>query len=90
MPADKNRKIKVKKQEGALGAALDNSNRPPTQTQKRSVGRPKIGKRSNTDFKQTSVYLKKETLKSAKNKLFDSDKDLSDVLENLLAEWLKT
>ena len=90
MPADKNRVIVEKKGDSNIGAALSNKNKPPIQKQTRPVGRPKTGKSSNIDFKQTSVYLKKETLKAAKQKLFDSGEDLSDRLETLLAEWVSS
>lgn len=91
MPVTKDSDIKVTKKDSPLNAALDNSNQPPKAASKqRPVGRPKTGKSSNSDYKQTSVYLKKETLKEARNKLFESDEDLSDILEKLLSKWLKT
>lgn len=64
---------------------------PPTATQSRARGRPATGKRSNPDWKLYSHFLKKQTQRAAVARLQaeDSDRDLSDVLEELLARWLK-
>lgn len=52
-------------------------------------GRP-AGKRSNPDFESTTVFLRKTTKKAANRTLEDKEMglDLSDLLENLLQEWL--
>ena len=57
----------------------------------RGRGRPATGKRSNPDWKLYSHFLKKQTQRAAVARLQaeDSDRDLSDVLEDLLAQWLK-
>lgn len=64
---------------------------PPTVTESRGRGRPATGKRSNPDWKLYSHFLKKQTQRAAVARLQaeDSDRDLSDVLEELLAQWLK-
>ena len=49
------------------------------------------GKRSHPDYKQFSVLLKKRTHKQAVRALDDLDngQDLSDLMEQLLDQWLK-
>lgn len=58
----------------------------------RGRGRPATGKRSNPDWKLYSHYLKRKTQRAAVAKLQaeDSERDLSDVLQELLENWLKT
>jgi hypothetical protein len=57
----------------------------------RGRGRPATGKRSNPEWKLYSHFLKRETQKAAVTRLLaeNSERDLSDVLEELLQEWLK-
>ncbi len=64
---------------------------PQPATEGRGRGRPATGKRSNPDWKLYSHFLKKQTQRAAVARLQaeDSDRDLSDVLEELLAQWLK-
>ena len=52
------------------------------------MGRPP-GKRSDPDFQQTTLILRKETKKKANRKLEDTEAkmDLSDLVEHLLTEW---
>jgi hypothetical protein len=56
----------------------------------RTVGRPR-GKRSNPDYEQISAYLRKETYRAAKIKLLETsdERDISEVLEELLAAWVQ-
>jgi hypothetical protein len=55
-------------------------------------GRPPIGKRSNPDWKLYSHFLKRKTQRAAVARLQaeDDGRDLSDVLQELLENWLKT
>jgi hypothetical protein len=55
-------------------------------------GRPATGKRSNPEWKLYSHFLKRQTQRAAVARLQaeDSARDLSDVLQELLEEWLKT
>ncbi len=55
-------------------------------------GRPATGKRSNPEWKLYSHFLKRKTQRAAVAKLQaeDSNRDLSDVLEALLENWLKS
>ena len=54
-------------------------------------GRPPTGKRSNPEWKLYSHFLKKKTQRAAVARLQaeDEGRDLSDVLEKLLEDWLK-
>ena len=51
------------------------------------MGRP-LGKKSNPDFIQATVYLKKETHQTARKMLFDEHRQFSDLVEELLAKWI--
>lgn len=64
---------------------------PSPAAEGRGRGRPATGKRSNPDWKLYSHFLKKQTQRAAVARLQaeDSDRDLSDVLEELLAQWLR-
>jgi hypothetical protein len=52
-------------------------------------GRPR-GKRTDPDYVQTSIYLHKTTLSSAKIALLEDGRiqDLSELVGQLLAQWL--
>jgi hypothetical protein len=54
-------------------------------------GRPATGKRSNPDWKLYSHFLKRKTQRAAVARLQaeDEGRDLSDVLQELLENWLK-
>ncbi len=51
------------------------------------VGR-KTGKSSDPNYRSTTVYLKKETVKKAQVKLIENDSDFSTLVENLVQEWI--
>src|SRR5271166_5076532 len=55
-------------------------------------GRPATGKRSNPEWKLYSHFLKRRTQRAAVARLQaeDSERDLSDVLQELLEQWLKS
>jgi hypothetical protein len=66
----------------------------PLPAQKTTVAKPEkrtAGKSSNSDFTQVLTYIKKDTHNQVKAQLiFDTEKrDLSDLVEELLAGWLK-
>jgi hypothetical protein len=53
-------------------------------------GRPKNGKRSDPNYKQTTCYLKKETLKEVQQILIGhDDMDFSDLVQGFLESWVK-
>ena len=56
----------------------------------RGRGRPP-GKRSDPDYQPTTVLLRKQTKKTAVRLLEDinAGQDLSDLIEQLLAEWIQ-
>ena len=56
----------------------------------RGKGRPP-GKRSDPDYQPTTVLLRKHTKKTAARMLEDTDsvQDLSDLIEQLLTEWIR-
>jgi hypothetical protein len=56
----------------------------------RGKGRPP-GKRSDPDYQPTTVLLRKQTKKTASRLLEDADtgQDLSDLIEQLLGEWIR-
>ncbi len=55
-------------------------------------GRPATGKRSNPEWKLYSHFLKRQTQRAAVARIQaeDEGRDLSDVLQELLENWLKT
>jgi len=61
----------------------------PVETQPRK-GRPK-GKRSDPEFEQVTAYIRRETYRNIKIKLLQegSDREFSELLEDLLTEYLK-
>jgi hypothetical protein len=64
--------------------------RPATVQLPRGRGRPATGKRSDPDYETTTVFLRKETKTAAARLLLgDKAQDLSDVLEKLLATWVR-
>jgi hypothetical protein len=62
------------------------------QAMEKGRGRPATGKRSNPEWKLYSHFLKRKTQRAAVARLQaeDSDRDLSDVLQELLERWLKS
>lgn len=51
-------------------------------------GRPK-GKRSDPNFTQVTSYVKKETYKQVKRELLDDEREFSELIQELLEEWLE-
>lgn len=57
---------------------------------KNGRGRPATGKRSDPDYESTTVFLRRDTKTAAGHLLLgDKHQDLSDVLEKLLAGWVR-
>ena len=58
---------------------------------KKKRGRPN-GKRSDSEYNQVTAYIRSDTHKSVKKILLDGDggKDFSDLVEELLAKWLRS
>ena len=55
----------------------------------RARGRPP-GKRSNPQYRQITAYIRTDTHEQAKKALLDQKKELSELLEELLSQWLKS
>jgi hypothetical protein len=74
-------------------AAVGYASVPPAIVQEagKGRGRPVTGKRSNPEWKLYSHFLKKKTQRAAAARLQaeDEGRDLSDVLQELLENWLK-
>jgi hypothetical protein len=53
-------------------------------------GRPATGKKSNEDYCQTTISIRKDTRKRVKQALLaaETDQDVSDLVEELLVKWL--
>lgn len=72
--------------------AVDQAALPVSETPeepRRPVGRPP-GKRSNPDYQQVTVLLHGQTYLEARKRLLDERKEVSELLNELLADWLKT
>ena len=56
----------------------------------RSVGRPP-GKRSNPDWEQITLFVRKDTKRAVQRRMMEneSERDLSEIVEQLLARWAK-
>lgn len=49
-----------------------------------------VGKRSKDNFTQVSAYIPKDTHRKVRAALFDDGRDFSELVAELLAEWLDT
>jgi hypothetical protein len=80
------------KQRPASPSTAARSARPATEAAvpMRGKGRPP-GKRSDPDYQPTTVLLRKQTKKTASRLLEDANtgQDLSELIEQLLAEWIR-
>jgi hypothetical protein len=81
--------------EAEAPAAAEPASLPPSAAEpqvEKGRGRPATGKRSNPEWKLYSHFLKRKTQRAAVARLQaeDNERDLSDVLEDLLEEWLKS
>jgi hypothetical protein len=54
-----------------------------------ATGRTRRGKSSDPDYAQTSVYLKRETIKKAQVRLIEENFDFSELVEKLLHDWVE-
>jgi hypothetical protein len=57
----------------------------------RRVGRPP-GKRSDPDWEQLTLFIRKDTKRAAMRRLMEDQrgKDLSEIIEQLLSRWSKS
>ena len=61
---------------------------PPRTVSPRKVGRPP-GKKSNPDYTQATVYLRKQTHLAAKKRLLDEGREFSELIEDLVTQWIQ-
>jgi hypothetical protein len=62
----------------------------PTQRRGRPKGSGKQGKRSAKDRKLAGAYVRKTTHREVMKALIDEPRDFSDLVEDLLSEWLQS
>jgi hypothetical protein len=61
--------------------------RPAAQPDSRLAARP-LAKRSDTDFVKFTTYVRRDTHRAVKVRLVQQGRELSDLVEQLLADWL--
>jgi hypothetical protein len=54
-----------------------------------ATGRARRGKSADPNYTQTSVYVQRETLKKVQVALVSEDFDFSNLVENLLRDWVE-
>ena len=54
----------------------------------KSAGTMGLGKRSNTDYRQVSAYIRKDTHRRVKMALVEEDRQFSELVAELLEDWL--
>ena len=48
----------------------------------------RVGKRSNPAYRQISTYVRSDLYRSVKRELLMEERDFSDLMDELLAEWI--
>jgi hypothetical protein len=76
---------------GKFGALAELNRRPPVAVSQAPAFGRKPGKRSNPEFKQYSVLLRKASQREATDILRrrDDGTDFGDLLQSLLEDWLQ-
>ena len=64
----------------------DQEESPAVKLRERRAG----GKSSDPDYVQISAYIRKETHKATRKLLLDEDKDMSELVEELLHQWVSS
>jgi hypothetical protein len=84
--------LEIAKNQGEEAAYEEEQVQQPEVTPKAKRGRPKVGKRSNTDYTQITAYIRSATHKNTKIALIEqgSERDMGDLIDELLSEWLKS
>jgi hypothetical protein len=79
----------VSREKRNFGALLGpNPNATPGDTLQEASGRQK-GKRSNPDYVQVGAHIPKELHKQVRRRLFDEERDMGDLMTELLQEWMR-
>jgi hypothetical protein len=83
--------LSTRKTEASDTQTFDNSSAQPSESPTPKRGRPK-GKRSDPDYEQYSVYLRRETHRRVKIRLLEKygDKEISELAQELLEDWLRS
>jgi hypothetical protein len=68
--------------EVGLGSATESAAEPAAQAA------VKIGKRSDPAYRQISTYVRSDLYRSVKRELLMDERDFSDLMDELLAEWV--
>ena len=50
----------------------------------------KVGKRSDPAYRQISTYVRSDLYRSVKRELLMDERDFSDLMDELLAEWVSS
>jgi hypothetical protein len=53
-----------------------------------SLPAPRVGKRSNPAYRQISTYVRSDLYRLVKRELLMEDRDFSDLIDELLGEWV--
>ena len=57
---------------------------------KRAPSKKPVGKRSRLDYQLAGLYLRRSTILAVKRALLTTEKDMSELTEELLTTWLET
>jgi hypothetical protein len=60
---------------------------PAAEPLKSGVGRPR-GKASDPEYRQVTVYIRRDTHSAARKRLMDEEKERSELVEELVSDWL--
>lgn len=56
----------------------------------RSTRATSVGKRSDSDYRQVSAYIRKDTHQEVKIALLQEEREFSELVEELLRAWLES
>ncbi|AZI45069.1 hypothetical protein EHF33_19490 (plasmid) [Deinococcus psychrotolerans] len=70
-------------------SALTQVDLPPSSVSPKKVGRPP-GKRSNPDYQQVTALLHAQTYLKVRQRLLAENREVSELINDLLVDWLKT
>jgi hypothetical protein len=84
--------LEIAKNQGEEAPTYEEEQQHDEVATKAKRGRPKVGKRSNTDYIQITAYIRSVTHKNTKIALIEqgSGRDMGDLIDELLSEWLKS
>jgi hypothetical protein len=68
--------------------ARDRNDAPGREERKERTRAANVGKRSDTDYKQVSAYIRKDTHQQVKIALLREEREFSELVEELLSGWL--